>query len=81
MLLRTALALGLLLALAAPAQAAKLRVGVGEQNPAFFADKRWQALDAPDVRFVVAWNAMSVRWQRRSSPAGSPPPVPAARGR
>jgi hypothetical protein len=63
-LLRTALAIGLLLAIAAPAQAAKLRVGIGEQNPAFFADPRWQALDAPDVRFVIAWNAMRVRWQR-----------------
>jgi hypothetical protein len=63
--LRTALLGVILLALAAAAPAhASLRVGIGEQNPVFFADPRWGALDAPDVRFVVAWNAMSVGWQR-----------------
>ena len=45
------------LALAAPASA-KLTIGIGEQNPAFFADKRWQALDAPDVRYVMSWDAI-----------------------
>jgi hypothetical protein len=47
----------LLLGLAAPASA-KLIVGIGEQNPEVFTDKRWQALDAPDVRYVMSWDAI-----------------------
>jgi hypothetical protein len=47
----------LLLGLAGPASA-KLTVGIGEQNPSVFADKRWQALDAPDVRYVMSWDAI-----------------------
>ena len=35
---------------------AKLTVGIGEQNLAFFDDKRWQNLDAPDVRYVMSWD-------------------------
>ena len=52
------LTLVLLLGLAAPA-AAKLTVGIGEQNPAFFGDRRWQALEAPDVRYVMPWDALA----------------------
>jgi hypothetical protein len=48
----------LLLGLAGPASA-KLSVGIGEQNPAFFDDKRWQALDARHVRYVMSWDALS----------------------
>jgi hypothetical protein len=51
------LTLALLFALAAPASA-KLSVGIGEQNPAFFQDARWQALDAPHVRYVMSWDAL-----------------------
>ena len=51
------LTLALLLALAAPASA-KLTVGIGEQNPAFFTDERWRALKAPHVRYVVPWDAL-----------------------
>jgi hypothetical protein len=47
----------LLLALAAPASA-KLTVGIGEQNAGFFQDKRWRALKAPDVRYVMSWDAI-----------------------
>jgi hypothetical protein len=47
----------LLLGLAAPASA-KLIVGIGEQNPELFTDKRWEALDAPDVRYVMSWDAI-----------------------
>jgi len=47
----------LLLALAAPASA-RLTVGIGEQNPAMFTDKRWQALETPHVRYVMAWDAL-----------------------
>jgi hypothetical protein len=46
-----------LLALTAPA-AAKLTVGIGEQNAAVFRDKRWKALDAPHVRYVLSWDAL-----------------------
>jgi polysaccharide biosynthesis protein PslG len=47
----------LVLGLAGPASA-KLTVGIGEQNPEFFNDKRWQALDAPHVRYVLSWDAL-----------------------
>jgi hypothetical protein len=48
---------------AAPA-AATLRIGIGEQNPTFFDDPRWQALDAPYVRLVVPWDALKVAAHR-----------------
>jgi hypothetical protein len=57
------IALALLLGLAAPASAAKLTIGIGEQNPTFFDDPRWLRLDKPHVRFVVAWNALHSDWQ------------------
>jgi hypothetical protein len=57
-----AIALLVLLAAAAPANA-KLAVGIGEQNPAFFDDKRWQRLKTPHVRLVVPWNALRSEWQ------------------
>jgi hypothetical protein len=47
----------LLFGLAGPASA-KLTVGIGEQNPAFFSDERWQNLDAPHVRYVLSWDAL-----------------------
>ena len=47
----------LFLALAGQASA-RLIVGIGEQNAAMFEDKRWQALDAPDVRYVMPWDAI-----------------------
>jgi hypothetical protein len=47
----------LVLGLAGPASA-KLTVGIGEQNAEMFGDKRWQALDAPDVRYVMPWDAL-----------------------
>ena len=62
---RTALlTLVLVLTLAAPASA-KLTVGIGEQNPAFFYDERWQALKAPHVRYVLSWDALRRNsWER-----------------
>ncbi len=48
----------LLLGLAGPASA-KLTVGIGEQNAVMFTDKRWQALKAPDVRYVMPWDAIA----------------------
>jgi hypothetical protein len=47
----------LVLGLAGPASA-KLTVGIGEQNSVIFTDKRWQALKAPDVRYVMPWDAI-----------------------
>jgi hypothetical protein len=47
----------LVLGLAGPASA-KLTVGIGEQNSNIFLDKRWQALDAPHVRYVMSWDAI-----------------------
>jgi hypothetical protein len=47
----------LFLGLAGPASA-KLTVGIGEQNAEMFADKRWKALKAPDVRYVLPWDAI-----------------------
>ena len=47
----------LVLGLAGPASA-KLTVGIGEQNSVMFTDKRWQALDAPHVRYVMPWDAI-----------------------
>jgi hypothetical protein len=45
------------LAGAAPASA-RLSIGIGEQNPSFFDDPRWRALDSPHVRLVVPWDAL-----------------------
>jgi hypothetical protein len=47
----------LVLGLAGPASA-KLTVGIGEQDASMFLDKRWQALDAPHVRYVMPWDAL-----------------------
>jgi hypothetical protein len=55
--------------LAPAAQAAKLRVGIADQNPTFFDDQRWQSLDTPYVRFVVSWDAMSTAWERAETDA------------
>jgi hypothetical protein len=61
---RTLLISLLALACLAPAaNAAKLKVGIAEQNPAFFDDSRWQALHAPYVRYVVSWDAMKTGWE------------------
>jgi hypothetical protein len=57
------ISLAFLLALAAPAAAAPLKLGIGEQNPEFFDDPRWQRLDAPYVRYAVAWDALRSKWQ------------------
>jgi hypothetical protein len=56
------IALALALVLAAPASA-RLTVGIGEQNPVFFADKRWQRLKIRHVRIVVPWNVLHSGWQ------------------
>ena len=40
-----------------------MKIGIGEQNPSFFDDRRWQRLDSPHARLVVAWNALDSQWQ------------------
>jgi hypothetical protein len=58
----------LLLCLAATAQAAsKPVVGFGEQNPNMLVDPRWRALDAPDVRYVIGWDALRYKSERASA--------------
>ncbi|HEX3256679.1 MAG TPA: hypothetical protein VHQ96_12885, partial [Gaiellaceae bacterium] len=57
----------LLLGLAGSAHAtSKPIVGIGEQNPNMFLDARWQALDKPDVRYVMAWDGLRYKAQRAS---------------
>jgi hypothetical protein len=57
MLRAVLLTAALVLALAAPASA-RLTVGIGEQDSSFFLDERWQDLDAPQVRYVIAWDTI-----------------------
>jgi hypothetical protein len=53
---------------AAPAQAAsKPIVGIGEQRPEMFVDKNWQALGKRDVRYVMAWDALTRKTERASA--------------
>jgi hypothetical protein len=59
-----ALAAALLLGLPGAAAAAPAAIGIGEQNAAMFSDPAWQRLNSPDVRYVVSWDALTVRWQR-----------------
>jgi hypothetical protein len=52
-LITTLLVLGL-----AGSASAKLTVGIGEQNAVMFTDPNWRALKAPDVRYVMPWDAI-----------------------
>jgi hypothetical protein len=62
--LLAALAAGTLLAAPAGAGAAPTAIGIAEQSPAMFSSPDWQRMRAPDVRYTVAWDALSVKWQR-----------------
>ena len=53
-----------LLLVPAGAQAAPTAIGIGEQSPAIFNDPSWQRLKSPDVRYIVAWDALRVPWQK-----------------
>jgi hypothetical protein len=65
MALRKMLPLSLLLVLlVVPAAEAKLRVGVGDQNPAMFDSARWQSLKLKRTRYIVPWDWAKVGWQR-----------------
>ena len=53
-----------LLLLPATAGAAPKAIGIGEQSPAIFQDPAWKQLHSRDVRYVVAWDALRVPWQK-----------------
>jgi hypothetical protein len=55
-----------LLALALPAGAHALVVGIGEQQPRMFADPRFQALGIRYARLSIGWNALESRAQSRA---------------
>jgi hypothetical protein len=58
------LAIAVLACLAPSASAAQRpAIGIGEQNPSFFGDKRWKSLKSPHVRLVVSWDALESDWQ------------------
>jgi polysaccharide biosynthesis protein PslG len=53
---------------AAPAQARpKPLVGIGEQRPEMFTDQHWRDLAKPDVRYVIAWDALTRKTERASA--------------
>jgi hypothetical protein len=58
-LLALALPLAVLAALPAAASAAKLTVGIGENNPAMFSDPLFGQLKIKDARLVVSYNVMT----------------------
>jgi Glycosyl hydrolase catalytic core len=69
-LLCAALAATSLLAVpSAASAAAPLVVGIGEQNNGMFASAPWQRLGTPDVRYIVAWDALDTKWQRDETDA------------
>jgi hypothetical protein len=55
-----------LLALALPAGAHALVVGIGEQQPSMFGDPRFQALGIRYARLSIGWNALENRAQTRA---------------
>jgi len=53
-----------LVLLAAPASAQALVVGIADQKPDMFTDKRFTELHIKHARLAVAWDAMRYGWQR-----------------
>ncbi len=62
-------ALSLLALPSAASAAAPLVVGIGEQSHTIFASSPWQRLGTPDVRYIVAWDALDTKWQRDETDA------------
>jgi hypothetical protein len=62
-------ALALLAVPAAARAASPLVVGIGEQKPGIFASRPWYQLGTPDVRYIVGWDALGVKWQRDETDA------------
>jgi hypothetical protein len=67
MLRTAALTLLAALALAAPAQAQTITVGLGDQSPAMFDNPSFQALKLKRVRYFVKWNALDDSAQRTAA--------------
>jgi hypothetical protein len=57
---RVLLLCSLVLLVPAATAAARPTIGIGEQSPAIFSDKRWKALHSPRVRLVVSWDVLLV---------------------
>ena len=51
--------------LVGPASAHAIVVGIADQKPDMFADKRFDALAIKHARLAVPWDAMSYDWQRQ----------------
>lgn len=58
MIARALLSLLFALALASPAAAAPPLIGIGEQKPGMFTDKRWERLGLNEARFVTPWDTL-----------------------
>ncbi len=54
----------LLLADPVPAPARTVAMGIGEQDPSMFTDRRWRRLGLPHARYLAAWDALEHRRQR-----------------
>jgi hypothetical protein len=59
MLLRAVLPLALVALVPATASAAKLTVGIGENDPSMFSDPLFPRLGVKDARLVVSYNVMT----------------------
>jgi len=64
-LTRLALLIATALALAVPATANAVVVGIADQKPDMFGDPRFQALGIKHARLTVPWDAMNYEWQRK----------------
>ena len=49
----------------APAAARRVAIGMGEQQPSMFGDPRWARLGLRDARYLVDWDALAYKHQRR----------------
>ncbi len=58
MIARALLSLLFALVLASPAAAAPPLIGIGEQKPGMFTDKRWERLGLSEARFVTPWDTL-----------------------
>ena len=52
-----------LVALAAPPAADALVVGIADQKPDMFTDKRFRSMEIKHARIAVPWDVMSYSWQ------------------
>jgi hypothetical protein len=53
-----------LLTTAAPAQARRVALGIGEQQPGMFTDPYWTELGIPHARFLTQWDALKHKRER-----------------